>query len=151
LPRLRSEPQFALGLSVDRDALQSLSEESAQRLQELAVIQDGQAAETTRLETERKNRKEVLARISAQVARQRREASVLERDARRLTKLVEELARLLAARKPLRQKSTNERSPEPRAEGTAFQNSKADCNYPYGGNSSGASAVLWRAGYPGAG
>jgi murein hydrolase activator len=121
------------GLSMDRAALQALAEESAQRLKELAVIHHEQAAEATRLESERNNRKQVLAKISTQIERQRREAGALEGDARRLTKLVEDLAKLLAARKPPAKKPTNERAPEPRAEGTAFQQLKGRLHPPVRG------------------
>lgn len=87
-------------LRASAESLHRLSDESAQRQAELASIEQAQIAERQRLDAERSNRKEALASIATQLQRQRREASVLEQDERRLTQLVEDLARKLAARKP---------------------------------------------------
>ncbi len=87
-------------LRVHAESLHRLSEESAQRRAELAAIEKAQVAERQRLDAERDNRKAALASIATQLQRQRREASVLAQDERRLTQLVEDLARKLAARKP---------------------------------------------------
>lgn len=87
-------------LRAHAESLHRLSEESAQRRAELAAIEKAQVAERQRLDAERDNRKAALASIATQLQRQRREASALAQDERRLTKLVEELARKLAARKP---------------------------------------------------
>jgi murein hydrolase activator len=92
-------------LRAHAESLHRLSEESAQRQAELVAIEQAQVAERRRLDAERDNRKVALATIATQLQRQRREASALAQDERRLTKLVEDLARKLAARK----------SPPPRA------------------------------------
>lgn len=88
------------GLRKDSETLRSLGEETAKRQAELAGIQQAQTAERKRLDSERANHKQVLAGIAAQIHRQRQEAGALERDEKRLTKLVQDIARLLAARKP---------------------------------------------------
>ena len=98
----------------DASALRSLAEESSARRRALAQIEDEHLAQRSRLAVERKNRQQVLASVSAQVERQRREAGALERDERRLTKLVEDLARLLAARRA-KAKAAEARS-EPKSE-----------------------------------
>lgn len=87
-------------LRTHAESLHRLSEESVQRQTELAAIEKAQVAERQRLDAERDNRKAALASIATHLQRQRREASALAQDERRLTKLVEELARKLAARKP---------------------------------------------------
>jgi len=118
------------GLKSDRDALQALHEEAAKRRQEIAAIHAGQTAETKRLEAERLNRKTMLAKISSQLDRQRREVGTLQRDERRLARLVEELTRMLAARKPPAPARVPQPARErpsdaqPQAEGTAFQQLK---------------------------
>ena len=111
----------------DVAALQVLAEESTQRRQELTAIQDQQIAERKRLDQQRKERQQLLASVSAQIDRQRREAGALERDEKRLTKLVEDLAKMLAARKtkpkaveprpPSKAEAKPEPSPEPIARG----------------------------------
>ena len=88
------------GLVAQAEELRELSEKATQRRQELAEIEDQEAAQRARLETERANRKRVLAKLSTKIERQRREAGSLERDERRLAKLVQDLAKMLAARKP---------------------------------------------------
>lgn len=87
------------GLKRDREAVRALGEEVAARQAALAEIRQAQLAERKRLEAERANRKKVLARIGQTLTRQQREAGALAKDEKRLTKLVEDLARLLAARK----------------------------------------------------
>jgi len=96
----RARRQILDGLHKDGETLRALGEETAQRQAELAAIQQEQMAERKRLDVERTNHKQVLAGIADKIARQRKEAGALERDEKRLTKLVQDLARLLAARKP---------------------------------------------------
>lgn len=115
------------GLLAEADRLRALSEETAQQRQALADIEQEQAAERARLEAERGKRRQVLASLSSQIERQRREAASLQRDERRLTKLVEELARALAARK--RSPAPAARAPLPPA-GTGFGKLKGKLHPP---------------------
>lgn len=96
----RARRQILDGLHKDGETLRALGEETAQRQAELGAIRQEQMAERERLDAERANHKQVLAGIADKIARQRKEAGALERDEKRLTKLVQDLARLLAARKP---------------------------------------------------
>jgi septal ring factor EnvC (AmiA/AmiB activator) len=96
----RARRQILESLRKDSEALRALSEAAAARQTELSDIQREQLAERRRLDEERRNRKQVLTGIAAQLERQRKTAGALERDEKRLTKLVQDLARLLAARKP---------------------------------------------------
>jgi murein hydrolase activator len=82
------------------ESLRQLSEESSKRQAELTAIEAAQVAARQRLDAERKNHQDALASIAAQLQRQRREARTLEQDEQRLTKLVQDLAKMLAARKP---------------------------------------------------
>lgn len=114
------------------DRLRELTEETTQRRQELAVIEDQEAAQRARLETERANRKQVLAKLSSKIERQRREAGSLERDERRLAKLVQDLAKMLAARKPAPRSAPSTRSAEPRT-GAPFEQLKGRLHAPVRG------------------
>jgi septal ring factor EnvC (AmiA/AmiB activator) len=119
-------------LVAEADRLRDLTEETAQRQQELAVIENQEAAQRARLETERANRKQVLAKLSAQIEGQRREVGALERDERRLTKLVQDLAKMLAARKPAPRPAPSTRAPEPRT-GAPFEQLKGRLHAPVRG------------------
>jgi septal ring factor EnvC (AmiA/AmiB activator) len=96
----------------DSETLRALERESARRQAELEDIQRVRLAELRRLETERENRKQALAKIAASISRQRQEAGALAKDEARLTRVVEELARMLAARKA---KAAQQRKPPPPA------------------------------------
>ena len=119
-------------LVAQADRLRELTEKATQRRQELAAIEDQEAAERARLETERANRKQVLAKLSSQIERQRREAGSLERDERRLAKLVQDLAKMLAARKPAPRPTPSTRSAEPRT-GAPFEQLKGRLHAPVRG------------------
>lgn len=96
----RARREILDGLRKDGETLRGLSEETARRQTELVENERSQIAERRRLDTERENRKQALAGVAAQLERQRKEASVLAQDEKRLTKLVQDIARVLAARKP---------------------------------------------------
>lgn len=81
------------------EEIAGLAAERAARREELAR-NEGESAEQARLlERERAERAAVVARLAGEIARSRREIGRLKRDEARLAKLVEEIARALAARK----------------------------------------------------
>jgi murein hydrolase activator len=80
------------------ETLAALEKDAIARRDELKENEAGQAAETRKLERERAARAAVLARLAGEIQRNRREIGRLKRDEARLTKLVEEIARALAAR-----------------------------------------------------
>jgi septal ring factor EnvC (AmiA/AmiB activator) len=121
------------GLVAQAEELRELSGKAAQRRQELAEIEGQEAAQRARLETERANRKRVLAKLSSKIERQRREAGSLERDERRLAKLVQDLAKMLAARKPPSRPAPSTRSVEPRT-GAPFEKLKGRLHAPVRGH-----------------
>jgi septal ring factor EnvC (AmiA/AmiB activator) len=82
------------------EELAVLAQDAAARRQELAQNEAESAAEARKLERERAARAAVVARLAGEVAKGRREIGRLKRDEVRLTKLVEQIARALAARRP---------------------------------------------------
>lgn len=78
--------------------LAALQDEARARRDELAANHAAQAREARRLEQERSARAKVVARLADEIARGRREIGRLKRDEARLAKLVEDIARALAAR-----------------------------------------------------
>jgi septal ring factor EnvC (AmiA/AmiB activator) len=78
--------------------LAALDTDARARRDELAQNQQEQVRETRRLEKERAARAAVVAKLAGEIARNRREIGKLKRDEARLAKLVEEIARALAAR-----------------------------------------------------
>ncbi len=82
--------------------LDGLTQSSKRKAAELAEIESEQESERGRLRVERDRRKAVLVEVAADVERQRKEMSSLRRNEARLTRVVEELAKLLARRQAQR-------------------------------------------------
>ena len=78
-------------------ALVALQQEALARRLELGRNESAQQAETARLQKERAARAAVVARIAGDIAKGRREIGRLRRDEERLAKLVDRIARELAA------------------------------------------------------
>ena len=79
------------------DELDALEQDARARREELAQNESAQAAEARALERERAARAAVVTRLAGEIQRGRREIGRLKRDEARLTRLVEEIARTLAA------------------------------------------------------
>jgi septal ring factor EnvC (AmiA/AmiB activator) len=80
------------------ETLAALGKDAMARRDELKQNERQQADETRKLERERAARAAVLARLAGEIQRSRREIGRLKRDEARLSKLVEEIARALAAK-----------------------------------------------------
>lgn len=80
------------------EQLAALGNDARARRDELARNESEQAAETRRLEKERAVRAAMVAKLAGEIARNRKEIGRLKRDEARLSKLVEEIARALAAK-----------------------------------------------------
>ena len=80
------------------EQIAQLENDARARRDELTQNESEQAQETRRLEKERAARAAVVAKLAGEIARSRREIGRLKRDEARLTKLVEEIARALAAK-----------------------------------------------------
>jgi septal ring factor EnvC (AmiA/AmiB activator) len=95
--RARAESLAALKRGADEVA--ELEGEARQKRAAIAENQAAQARESQRLEKERLARAAALKRLSGQVEKGKREIGRLKKDEERLTRLVEEISRELAAQK----------------------------------------------------
>jgi septal ring factor EnvC (AmiA/AmiB activator) len=104
---------------------------------ELDRIKAEQSAQRRQLEKERSARKTVLARIDRQITSQRHEIGRLQQDEKRLTRLVERLARMLPRSKPAQPRKgaplRNEHLPAPDQSGSAFVQLKGKLHLPVRG------------------
>lgn len=80
--------------------MQTLEAATREKQASLEQIRQERVAQKAALEMEKAARQEVLYKLSSQIRRQRNEIKTLEQDEKRLTQLIERLARLAAARKP---------------------------------------------------
>lgn len=94
----RARAELIAELRGKADELAALELEARARRDELAQNESEQAREARRLEKEQATRAAVATRLAGEIARSRREIGRLQKDESRLTRLVEEIARALAAR-----------------------------------------------------
>jgi septal ring factor EnvC (AmiA/AmiB activator) len=97
IQRARAEALASLRRGAEEVA--ALEAQAQRKNAEIADNQAAQAREAQRLEKERAARAATLGRLAGQVAKGRREIGRLKKDEERLTRLVEEIARELAAQK----------------------------------------------------
>ena len=114
-------------LGVRRDELAGLREESAQRRAELAEVQEKERTVRARLLVDEKSHRETLAHLSQEIESRRKSVESLERDDARLSKIIDEIGRLLAeqerrraaargrAAPPVVREGAGGRAPEPPA------------------------------------
>jgi septal ring factor EnvC (AmiA/AmiB activator) len=79
------------------ESLSTLEQEAVARRAELAQNESAQQAEAARLQQERLARAAVVTRIAGDIAKSRREIGRLKRDEERLARLVDRIAKALAA------------------------------------------------------
>jgi murein hydrolase activator len=101
--------ELIVGLRRKADELSALERDAVARRNELAENETARAAEARGLEKERAARAAVVARIAGDIAKGRREIGRLKRDEARLSRLVEEIARALAAKSAEAAKSQGRR------------------------------------------
>jgi len=106
----RAQAEFIGELRSGLVRLKDLEARTRERNAEIAAIESAARTERATLIKQQAEHRKVLARVSTQLRTQRREVQQLERDESRLSRLVEELARMIAATPPLRR---NEKVPEP--------------------------------------
>jgi len=128
--RARAELIAELRASLGR--LAQLTQEAELKASELAAIAAEQQAQRSLLEREKRTRGQVLAKISRDIERQRREIGTLRRDENRLARLVESLARLIA-REKLAPRVRVERVPDGSAEGGPFHQLRGKLSLPVRG------------------
>ena len=96
----KARAELVASLRARGEELAALEADARARRDELKANQASQAEETRRLEKERAARNALLTRLAGDIARNKREIGRLKRDEARLTRLVEEIARALAAPSP---------------------------------------------------
>jgi septal ring factor EnvC (AmiA/AmiB activator) len=79
--------------------LQELETSARQKQASLEQVQKDRVAQKKLLESEKASRQDVLYRLSSQIRRQRNEINTLVQNEKRLSQLIERLARLAASRK----------------------------------------------------
>ena len=100
--RARAESLAALRRGAEEVA--ALEAQAKEKRAAIAENQAAQSRESQRLEKERAGRAAALKRLAGQVQKSKREIGRLKRDEERLTRLVEEIARALAAREAQKQR-----------------------------------------------
>jgi septal ring factor EnvC (AmiA/AmiB activator) len=128
--RARAELIAELRASLGR--LAQLTREAELKASELAAIAAEQQAQRGLLEREKRARGQVLAKISRDIERQRREIGTLRRDENRLARLVESLARLIAREKPAPRVRV-ERVPDGSTDGGPFHQLRGKLSLPVRG------------------
>lgn len=94
----RARGQILIEIETTLKKIQSLASDNRQQSEQLAAAETRQRDEHARLLAEREQRQTLLQRVSEQISTQRREIGNLQRDEKRLSELVDRLARVLAAR-----------------------------------------------------
>lgn len=96
----RAQARLISSLRANLQELQRLAGEAREKTAQLAEIEARQRSEREQLSRESEARKKVLERLATQIKSQRREVSTLERNEKRLTDLIEKLARLAQPKTP---------------------------------------------------
>jgi len=91
----RAQAELLAQLHASAAAMADLSRQAAQRSQELDAINAEQTAQRSELLKEQETRRATLAAISQKLVAQRAEAGNLERDEARLSRVVDELSKLI--------------------------------------------------------
>ena len=101
----RSRAALITGLRRDLKSAETAEQVVAEKHTELAQIAARQLSEKRALQQEANTRKRTLSQLERQISARRQQVAQLERDEKRLTHLVERLARTLAASKTPARKS----------------------------------------------
>lgn len=117
--------------------LREIAQEVEHKASELSAVVAEQTTQKKRLEQEKRARGLMLARVSRDIQKQRREMGTLKRDENRLTRLVEQLGRIVsrspAPRPPPKSRTRNERVPEVQQEAGPFARLKGKLALPVRG------------------
>lgn len=91
---------------------QALATDTQERAEQLAAVETKQKEQHGKLLAQREQRKATLEKISAKIAAQRREIGSLQRDEKRLSVLVQRLARIIAAKPAQRREAPRKATPQ---------------------------------------
>jgi len=94
----RARSQLLLEIESGLQRQKALATETREQAAQLAAAQDKQGDEHTKLLAQRAQRKTTLDALSAQIATQRHEIGKLQGDEQGLTKLIDRLSKIIAAR-----------------------------------------------------
>lgn len=129
----RARSDFIGKLRASLARLAELAQETEQKATELAAIATEQTGQKRRLEQEKRARTQVLTRIARDIQQQRREIGTLRRNENRLTRLIEQLGRIIA-RAPTAPRLRNERVPDRSSgDGGPFEQLKGKLSLPVRG------------------
>ncbi|MCX7142288.1 MAG: peptidoglycan DD-metalloendopeptidase family protein [Proteobacteria bacterium] len=123
----RAQADFIRALRNNLAGLAQLGRDARDKSTELAELATKQREARKELLAQQAERRKVLARLSTQVRSQHREIKSLQRDEARLSRLVEELAKLIAPGAPGRR---NEKLPESSREAGVFAALKGKLRLP---------------------
>jgi murein hydrolase activator len=127
----RAQAEFIRTLRGDLERLRGIEAQTREMTTELSAIESTQRLERTRLVGQQAERRKVLDHASTQLRDQRREAKSLERDEARLSRLVDQLSKVIAA--PAESGPRNERVPERGGDETSFAHLKGKLRLPIKG------------------
>ena len=128
----RARADFIDQLRASLARLKELAHETEQKAMELAAIATEQTAQKRRLEQEKRARTQVLTRIAREIQQQQREIGTLRRNENRLSRLIEQLGRIIA-RTPAPPPLRNERVPDGSGDGSPFERLKGQLSLPVRG------------------
>jgi septal ring factor EnvC (AmiA/AmiB activator) len=93
--------------------LAELNEKTATTLAEIEALRQEQEQERKKLESEKRERKQVLQKLAGKIKTQRGEINKLRRDEKRLTELVERLSRIVPTKPKRKKQAEPGRTPAP--------------------------------------
>lgn len=128
----RAQIEFIATLRSNLAGMRQLESEMREKAAELARIDTAQRKERGGLLRQQAERRRVLSRVSTQLREQRRQVKRFERDESRLTRLVEGLAKVIAAT-PSETRRRNEKVPEPGEAETRFERLRGSLRLPIRG------------------
>ncbi|MDE1942659.1 MAG: peptidoglycan DD-metalloendopeptidase family protein [Betaproteobacteria bacterium] len=105
----RSRAETLQALHNNLQTLAQVTAEREQKLRQLAQVQAEQASQRKRLQAENQERAKLVANLSSKMKKQKRSLQSLKKDEKRLTRLVEDINRMLARREKERRRRREER------------------------------------------
>lgn len=124
----RAQADFIRSLRNNLAGLAELAREAREQSAELAELESRQLQGRRELLAQQAERRKVLAKLSTQIRSQRREIQSLQRDEARLSRLVEELAKVVIA--PAKPGRRNDKLPESGRESGVFAALKGKLRLP---------------------
>jgi septal ring factor EnvC (AmiA/AmiB activator) len=138
----RAHADLVRSLESDQRRLATLGDDGRRKAEELGALERAQRDERARLVREQAERKAVLASVSDQIRKQQRQLATLERNEKRLARLVEELAKAVrpapaATARSEKSLPRNEKVPEGGPPAGVFSSLKGQLRLPVRGELTG--------------